>query len=135
MFQLQASLIGSWEKLELWGNTHLALFAFITLVCILEAVLLKLTTSARLFTGPHHYDFEYENTDENEDDIYDEEFTIHYNEWVRPQLEFRSMQQETESHITQQTPYSNYNLLSDDDNHLNSSSYHLTSVDVFCFAF
>ncbi|XP_065368703.1 uncharacterized protein LOC135961134 [Calliphora vicina] len=134
---LQASLIGGWEKLELWGHTHLALLGLLVMVCILEVILLKMTTSAGLFTSPHHYDPDYDDSGEYEEDIYYEDLPTNYDQWARRQMRYRHQQQEQERQIIQQQQslYYNYDDATEQNNHHLLNNYHSNSTEVFRFVY
>ncbi|KNC26129.1 hypothetical protein FF38_12233 [Lucilia cuprina] len=132
---LQASLIGGWEKLELWDHTHLALLGLLMLVCILEVILLKMTTSAGLFTRPHHYDPDYDDSGEYEEDIYYEELSNNYDQWARRQMRYRQQQQqhlqeeqERLNMLQQQNQYNYYDYPSDQNNYF-LNNYHTNSTE------
>ncbi|KAI8127152.1 hypothetical protein CVS40_2653 [Lucilia cuprina] len=137
----QASLIGGWEKLELWDHTHLALLGLLMLVCILEVILLKMTTSAGLFTRPHHYDPDYDDSGEYEEDIYYEELSNNYDQWARRQMRYRQQQQqhlqeeqERLNMLQQQNQYNYYDYPSDQNNYF-LNNYHTNSTEVFRFVY
>lgn len=138
---LQASLIGGWEKLELWDHTYMALFGLLILVCILEVILLKITTSAGLFTRPHHhYDSDYDDSGEYEEDIYYEDITSNYDQYARRQMRYRHQQQEQErqqyqyQNQQQQQYYYNYYDQNPQNNYF-FNNYHTHSTDVFRFVY
>lgn len=136
---LQASLIGGWENLELWNHTHLALIGLLVMVCVLEVILLKMTTSAGLFTRPHHHDPDYDDAGEYEEDIYYEDLSTNYDQWARRQMRYRQRQQEQEVIQHRQIQYSSYNTSdydnSNEGNNYFFNNYYSTSTEVFRFAY
>lgn len=81
---LSASLIGGWDKLELWNHTHALLVALLFMVCSVEVVVWKMTNS--LFTRSNHFmepDSDYTGSDEFEDEnIYYENLNSNYDQMV-----------------------------------------------------
>lgn len=94
---LTASLVGGWHKLELWDHTHALLLGLLFIVCALEVILWKMTTS--LFNRSHQdmdYEGDYEGADEYEEDIYYENLQSNYDQIARRQQRYRQRQQQEE---------------------------------------
>lgn len=100
-----ASLIGGWDKLELWGHTHLELLGLLVLVCIAEVILFKLAILAGLF--PRSYDHQnitpsYNDTPEYDEIIYYEPdllLTTNQGEWPQSETVYHQTQSAEEQQM------------------------------------
>ena len=127
---LCASLVGGWDKLELWGHMHLELLGLLFLVVIAEVILFKLIVLADLFPRSFdHYNSEYSDSQEYEEIIYYEsDFTTRNNgQW--PQSEITT--QEEQQQIFHHQHYNN----SQDDNSYDVSYNNQFSTGIFRYVY
>ena len=99
---LFASLVGGWDKLELWDHTHLELLGLLFLVAIAEVILFKLIVLAGLFPrSSDHYNSEYNDSQEYEDIFYYEnDFTTrNYGQWPQSEIIYHQQQPQEQQHI------------------------------------
>ncbi|XP_059225455.1 uncharacterized protein LOC106081452 [Stomoxys calcitrans] len=121
------SLIGGWDKLELWDHTPALLIALLVMVCTMEVVLWKMTNS--LFTRSNHFiehAADYTGSDEYEDEnIYYEHLSNDYDRMVyqRQREQQRQMQNQTTSSSEGHQQLQQYS------NSLQQQYRHLTEVD------
>ncbi|XP_017108087.1 chromogranin-A [Drosophila bipectinata] len=70
-----------------------AVLGFLFMACTMEVVLLKLTTSNPVFGRPAD-DWEEDNGDDREEQIYYENLENNYDQWARRRMRFNQRQQQ-----------------------------------------
>lgn len=98
---LTQSLIGGWDKMSLApAYTNLSICAFLFLICVVEVVVMKMTTSNSIFGRPSDHP-DYDDSSEYEEDIYYEDLRNNFGQLARRRMRQRQRQQRLREEMLQ----------------------------------